>query len=191
MVTSFNERTSPVVRGQWVMEVLLGSPPPPPPPNVPSLDATAQASESRILTTRERLEMHRKSPTCNACHQFMDPIGLALDNFDGVGRWRARDENGVSLNTESRFYDGTTISSPVDLRTVILQRPEPVVRSFINGLFGYAIGRRAEYFDQPTVRAIESAAKANDYRMSSFILGVVQSDAFRMRQVDAMANDDQ
>jgi hypothetical protein len=86
MVTSFNERTSPVVRGQWVMEVLLGSPPPPPPPNVPSLDATAQASESRILTTRERLEMHRKSPTCNACHQFMDPIGLALDNFDGVGR---------------------------------------------------------------------------------------------------------
>jgi hypothetical protein len=92
----------------------------------------------------------------------------------------------VSLNTESRFYDGTVISSPVDLREVILQRPEPVVRNFIDNLFGYAIGRRAEYLDQPTVRAIERTAKANDYRMSSFILGVVRSDAFRMRQVDTL-----
>ncbi|HEY7821065.1 MAG TPA: DUF1592 domain-containing protein, partial [Vicinamibacteria bacterium] len=171
MVTSFDERTSPVVRGQWVMEVLLGSPPPPPPPNVPSLDATAQASESRILTTRERLAIHRSSPTCNACHQFMDPIGLALDNFDGVGRWRARDENGVTLNTESSFYDGTVIRTPVELRKVILRRPEPVVRNFIDNLFGYAIGRRVGHLDQPTVRAIERAAKANGYRMSSFILG--------------------
>ncbi|MQA90166.1 MAG: DUF1592 domain-containing protein [Gemmatimonas sp.] len=189
MVTSFDERTSPVVRGQWVMEVLLGSPPPPPPPNVPLLEATAEASEGRILTTRERLEIHRANPTCNACHQYMDPIGLALDNFDGVGRWRVRDENGVLLNTESEFYDGTAIGTPVDLREVILQRPEPVVRNFVNNLFGYAIGRRAEYFDQPTVRAIERTAKANDYRMSSFILGVVQSDAFRTRQVDARTDD--
>jgi hypothetical protein len=189
-VTSFDERTSPVIRGKWVMEVILGSPPPPPPPNVPSLDATVEASESRILTTRERLEIHRASPTCNACHQFMDPIGLALDNFDGVGRWRVRDENGVSLNTESKFYDGTVISGPVDLRDVILQRPEQVVRSFVNNLFGYAIGRRPGYLDQPTVRVIERKAKANDYRMSSFILGVVQSDAFRMRQADAVMADD-
>jgi len=188
-VTSFDERTSPVIRGKWVMEVILGSPPPPPPPNVPSLDATVVASESRILTTRERLEIHRASPTCNACHQFMDPIGLALDNFDGVGRWRVRDENGVSLNTESKFYDGTVISSPVDLRNVILQRSEQVVRSFVNNLFGYAIGRRPGYLDQPTVRVIERRAKANDYRMSSFILGVVQSDAFRMRQADAVMAD--
>ena len=187
-VTSYDERTSPVVRGKWVMEVILGSPPPPPPPNVPTLDATSAAGESRILTTRERLEIHRASPTCNACHQFMDPIGLALDNFDAVGRWRVRDENAVPLNTESKFYDGTVISSPVDLRAVILQRPEQVVRNFINNLFGYAIGRRPGYLDQPTVRVIERKAKANDYRMSSFIVGVVQSDAFRMRQVDVATN---
>ena len=187
-VTSFDERTSPVVRGKWVMEVILGSPPPPPPPNVPVLEATSSASEGRILTTRERLEIHQASPTCNACHQFMDPIGNAMDNFDGVGRWRDRDENGVSLNTESKFYDGTVISSPVELREVILQRPEQVVRNFVNNLFGYAIGRRTGYLDQPTVRGIERDAKANDYRMSSFIVGVVQSDAFRMRQADAATN---
>jgi len=188
-VTSFDERTSPVIRGKWVMEVILGSPPPPPPPNVPTLDATVAASGSRILTTRERLEIHRASPTCNACHQFMDPIGLALDNFDAVGRWRVRDENATPLNTESKFYDGTVISSPVDLRDVILQRPEQVVRNFVNNLFGYAIGRRPGYLDQPTVRVIERKAKANDYRMSSFIVGVVQSDAFRMRQADAVMAD--
>jgi hypothetical protein len=189
-VTSFDERTSPVIRGKWVMEVILGSPPPPPPPNVPTLDATVTATGSRILTTRERLEIHRASPTCNGCHQFMDPIGLALDNFDAVGRWRVRDENATPLNTESKFYDGTVISGPVDLRDVILQRPEQVVRNFVNNLFGYAIGRRPGYLDQPTVRVIERKAKANDYRMSSFILGVVQSDAFRMRQADAVMADD-
>ena len=187
-VTSFDERTSPVVRGKWVMEVILGSPPPPPPPNVPVLEATSAASEGRILTTRERLEIHRASPTCNACHQYMDPIGLALDNFDAVGRWRDRDENAVPLNTESKFYDGTVISGPVDLREVILERPEQVVRNFVNNLFGYAIGRRTEYLDQPTVRVIEREAKANDYRMSSFIVGVVQSDAFRMRQAVVATN---
>ena len=188
-VTSFDERTSPVVRGKWVMEVILGSPPPPPPPNVPVLEATSATSEGRILTTRERLEIHRASPTCNACHQYMDPIGLALDNFDAVGRWRDRDENAVPLNTQSKFYDGTVISSPVDLREVILERPEQVVRNFVNNLFGYAIGRRTGYLDQPTVRVIEREAKANDYRMSSFIVGVVQSDAFRMRQTDGTASE--
>ena len=188
-VTSFDDRTSPVLRGQWVMEVLLGSPPPPPPPNVPLLNATAAANEGRILTTRERLEIHRANPTCNACHRFMDPIGLALDNYDAVGRWRVRDENAVPLNTQSTFYDGTEIGTPVDLREVVLKRPEPVMRNFINNLYEYAIGRRSEYFDQPTVRAIEEKAKANDYRMSSFILAIVESDAFRMRQVDTLTEE--
>ena len=188
-VTSYDERTSPVVRGKWVMEVLLGSPPPPPPPNVPLLNATAAANEGRILTTRERLEMHRANPTCNACHRFMDPIGLALENYDAVGRWRVRDENAVPLNTQSTFYDGTEIGTPVDLREVVLKRPEPVVRNFINNLYEYAIGRRSEYFDQPTVRAIEEKVKADDYRMSSFILAIVESDAFRMRQVDTLTEE--
>ena len=188
-VTSFDDRTSPVLRGQWVMEVLLGSPPPPPPPNVPLLNATAAADEGRILTTRERLEMHRANPTCNACHRFMDPIGLALENYDAVGRWRVRDENAVPLNTQSTFYDGTEIGTPVDLREVVLKRPEPVVRNFINNLYEYAIGRRSEYFDQPTVRAIEEKVKADDYRMSSFILAIVESDAFRMRQVDTLTEE--
>ncbi|MDR0786449.1 MAG: DUF1592 domain-containing protein [Gemmatimonadota bacterium] len=186
MVTSFNERTSPVVRGQWVMEVLLGSPPPPPPPNIPLLSAIEGATAGRILTTRERLEIHRTDPTCNACHQFMDPIGLALDNFDGVGRWRDRDENGSILHTQSTFYDGTVINTSSDLTKVILSRPEPVVRNFINNLYGYAIGRRSEYFDQPAVREIERQVKRDGYRMSSFILAIVKSDAFRMRQADVL-----
>jgi len=185
--TSFHERTSPVGRGEWVLEVLLQSPPPPPPPNVAALEEAGVVSDGRVLSTRERLEIHRANPTCNACHQFMDPIGLALENFDGVGRWRIRDEGGVLLDTRSVYYDGTVIGTPSDLREVLLRRPESLVRSFTNNLMAYAIGRRVEYFDQPTVRAITRMAEANDYRMSSFILGVVQSDAFRLRQVDATA----
>jgi Protein of unknown function (DUF1585)/Protein of unknown function (DUF1588) len=133
------------------------------------------------LTTRERMEMHRKDPSCSSCHRFMDPIGLALDNFDVTGKWRVR-ENGQPLDTRGDFYDGTPISTPAQLSAVLMKRPVPLVRMFTENLMAYAIGRRVEYYDQPSIRAITKAAEADHYKMSSFILGVVKSDAFQMKR---------
>jgi hypothetical protein len=126
--------------------------------------------------------MHRENPTCASCHDFIDPIGLALDNFDVTGRWRIR-ENGVPLDTRSTYYDGTPIETPADLSAALLRRPIPLVRQFTESLMAYALGRRVDFRDQPTVRAIAAEAEANGYRMSSFILGVVESDAFRSKEV--------
>jgi hypothetical protein len=187
--TSLANRTSPVLRGKWVMEVLLGTPPPPPPPDVPDLDATAGAKDGKMLTTRERMEMHRSNPTCNSCHRFMDPIGLALDNFDATAKWRTR-ENGAPLDTKGDFYDGTPITSPAELSAALLKRPVPVVRQFTENLMAYALGRRVEYYDQPAIRSIARAAAADDYRLSSFILGVIKSDAFRMKRVETSTTDE-
>jgi hypothetical protein len=179
--TSLGNRTSPVLRGKWVLEVLLGMPPPPPPPNVPDLEKTRGSRDGKVLTTRQRLEMHRQDPTCASCHSFIDPIGLALDRFDVTGKWRIR-ENGVPLDTHSTFYDGTPIETPAELVAVLLKRPIPLVRHFTENLMAYALGRSVELTDQPTVRAIAANAEENGYRMSSFILGVVLSDEFRMKQ---------
>jgi hypothetical protein len=184
--TSLANRTSPVLRGKWVMEVLLGTPPPPPPPDVPDLEAAAAAKDGRLLTTRERMEIHRTNATCNSCHRFMDPIGLALDNFDVTARWRQR-ENGMPIDTTGDYYDGTRVTSLPELSALLVKRPTPLVRNFAENLMAYGLGRRVEYFDQPTVRAIAKAAEANNFKMSSFILGVVKSDAFRMRRVQPEA----
>jgi len=157
----------------------MGAPPPPPPPNVPSFDETEGARDGRLLTTRERMELHRANPTCNACHRFMDPIGLALDGYDVTGRWRIR-ENGMPLDTRGELYDGTPIETPRALTEALLRRPIPLVRTFAANLLAYGMGRRVEYFDQPAIRAIVRDAERREYRMSSFILGVVKSDPFRM-----------
>jgi hypothetical protein len=183
-LTSHANRTSPVLRGKWVMEVLLGTPPPPPPPGVPDLEKTGDAKDGRLLTTRERMEMHRANPTCRSCHLFMDPIGLALDNFDVTGQWRIR-ENGAPLDTHGQLYDGTQLASLSDLQRALLKRPTPLIRTFTQNLMAYALGRRVEYYDQPTVRKIATAAAADNYKMSDFIFGVVKSDAFRMGLVGA------
>ena len=169
------------------MEVLLGTPPPPPPPGVPDLDETEGVQDGRFLTTRERMEMHRTNPTCRSCHLFMDPIGLALDNYDVTGKWRIR-ENGMPLDTRGTFYDGTEIANPDELQSVLLKRPVPLVRNFASNLMAYALGRRVEYFDQPTIRQIVRDAEEQDYRMSAFILGVAKSDAFRMQRAGAVAD---
>ena len=187
-LTSHANRTSPVLRGKWVMEVLLGSPPPPPPPGVPDLDKTAEAKEGRLLTTRERMEMHRANPTCRSCHLFMDPIGLALDNFDVTGQWRIR-ENGAPLDTRGDFYDGTPVSNPAELRAVLLKRPEPLIRTFTANLMAYALGRRVEYYDGPTIRRITNEAAAGGYRLDDIIFGVVSSDAFRAKRMPAATAD--
>jgi hypothetical protein len=186
-LTSHANRTSPVLRGKWVMEVLLGTPPPPPPPGVPTLEETAGSADGIMLTTRQRMANHRSSPQCNSCHRFMDPIGLALDNYDVTGRWRIR-ENGVPLDTRGELYDGTPITSPTALQEALLQRPLPLIRTFTENLMTYALGRRLQYFDQPTIRAIADDAASDGYKMSAFILGVVKSDAFHMQQA-AVADD--
>ena len=186
-LTSMAARTSPVLRGKWVMEVLMGTPPPPPPPNVPAFDASASAAGGRRLTTRERMAAHSKSPVCASCHNFIDPIGLALDNFDATGKLRIR-ENGAPLDTRGRYYDGTDITSPNELVAVLLKRPTPLLRNFAEHLLSYAVGRPIEYFDQPTVRAVVRRAEPSQYKMSEIVMGIVESDVFQMKQVRATAN---
>ena len=181
-LTSHANRTSPVLRGKWVMEVMLGTPPPPPPPGVPDLDQTESSDGGRMLTTRERMERHRASPVCAACHQFMDPIGLALDNYDVTGKWRIR-ENSMPLDTRGTLWDGTPVESPAALQEALLKRPIPLIRNFTVNLMAYGLGRRVEYYDMPEIRAIVAAAEANDYRMSSFLTGVIESEAFLYSQV--------
>jgi hypothetical protein len=177
-MTSHASRTSPVLRGKWVMQVLLGSPPPPPPPNVPELDATAEADDGRLLTVRERLEMHRANPACNSCHRMIDPIGLALENFGVTGAWRIKD-NGVPIDSSSEFYDGQLLTNAVDLRAALLVYTDAFVTTFTENLMAYALGRRIEYTDMPAVRAIVRDAKTSDYRVRSFVSGVVTSPAFQ------------
>jgi hypothetical protein len=170
------------------MEVLLGTPPPPPPPGVPDLEKTEEVKEGRLLTTRERMELHRANAVCRSCHQYMDPIGLALDNFDVTGQWRIR-ENGMPLDTRGELYDGTKLANPSELQAALLKRPIPLVRNFTQNLMAYALGRRVEYYDQPTVRAISRLAATHDYRFSDFVHGIVQSDAFLMKRVAAAAEE--
>ena len=181
--TSVADRTSPVLRGKWVMDVLLGTPPPPPPPDVPALDDSVKANEGgKMLSTRQRMEEHRKNPTCNACHRFIDPLGLALDNFDVTGAWRIKD-NEVAVDSVGDLYDGTKMNGPAGLRDALLKHQDMVLRSFTENLLTYALGRRVEYSDMPTVRAIVTSAAKNDNRFSSFVMGVVNSGAFRMVKV--------
>jgi hypothetical protein len=185
--TSVADRTSPVLRGKWIMDVLLGTPPPPPPPNVPALDDSVKANEGgTMLTTRQRMEEHRKNPTCNACHRFIDPLGLALENFDATGAWRIKD-NEVAVDVVGDLYDGTKVNGPAGLREALIRHQDMVLRSFAENLLTYAIGRRVEYVDMPAVRAIVREAAKNDNRMSSFILGVVNSAAFRMAKIENAA----
>ncbi len=179
-LTSHAHRTSPVLRGKWVLEVLLGTPPPPPPPDVPELEEAGEAEEGRLLSVREQMERHRSSPACQSCHVMIDPIGLALENFDATGAWRIKD-NGVAIDASGELYDGTPLESPEDLRRALLNHSTSLLRTFTENLMAYALGRRVEYFDMPAVRGIVREAKARDYRMSEFVLGVVKSPAFRMK----------
>jgi hypothetical protein len=178
-LTSVADRTSPVIRGKWILEVLLGSPPPPPPPNVPLLDATTDAAAGRTLSVREAMELHRANPACTSCHKVIDPLGLALENFDATGTWRIKD-NGVAVDATGELYDGTPIDGPPGLRQALLKYQDVFIATFTESLMTYALGRRVEYYDMPTVRVIAREAKANDYRISSFIKGIAGSSAFQM-----------
>jgi cytochrome c553 len=183
-LTSHADRTSPVLRGKWVLEVLLGTPPPPPPPDVPDLEATAEAEEGRLRTVRERLEQHRASAACSSCHKMIDPIGLSLENFDVTGAWRIRD-SGSPVDAASTFYDGTPLKGPDDLRRALLKRSLVLTRTFTENLMTYALGRRLDAADMPTVRRIVRESEAGGGRLSQFVMGIVKSPAFRMKGADA------
>jgi hypothetical protein len=167
-----------VLRGKWVMEVLLGSPPPPPPIDVPDLEETKNAKEGRLLSVAEQLAQHRASPACSSCHNVIDPIGLSLDNFDVAGAWRIKDR-GVPVTVTSQLYDGTPLNGAADLRAALLTKSDVIVTHLTERLLSYALGRRVEHHDMPTVRQIVRDAKATDYRLSALIQGVVRSAAFR------------
>jgi hypothetical protein len=186
-LTSHATRTSPVERGKWVMEVFLHSPPPPPPPGVPDLEATPGAHEGRLLTVRERMEEHRRNPTCASCHKMMDPIGLALEHYDVTGRSRVRD-NGMPIDARSELWDGTPVTGVADLRTALLDKRESLLRTFTRNMMAYAVGRRVSAHDQPAIRAIVRAAAREDHRMSSYLMGIINSPPFRMQQVEGAAD---
>jgi hypothetical protein len=182
-LTSIADRTSPVLRGKWILEVLLGTPPPPPPPNVPDLEPARSDTRGRFLSVRERMEEHRASPAWNSCHRVIDPLGLALENFDVTGHARIKD-NGQPIDSSGELYDGTKIDGLTGLRDVLLKRKDMVLQSFTENLMTYALGRRVEAEDMPTVRTIVRAAALQDYRMSAFIMGVISSPAFQMRALE-------
>jgi hypothetical protein len=177
-VTSYATRTAPTIRGKWVLENILGTPPPPPPPNVPSLGEGKK--DGKLLTMREQMEEHRKNPACASCHRVMDPLGFALENFDATGRWRTKGE--TSIDASGVLPDGTKFQGPAELRKLLLNHPEQFVHTLTEKLLTYALGRGVEYYDAPAVREILRKAETSDYRWSSIILGIVNSAPFQMRR---------
>ncbi len=180
-VTSFAHRTSPVLRGKFVLDNILGTRASDPPDNVPALDENDAANIDQE-SLRSRLERHRADPACSSCHNIMDPIGLAMEKFDAVGRWRDLDETGQPINSAGELANGTAIDGPVDLKLALIEQPELFANTFTNRLLTYAIGRGLEYYDMPTVRAIVDNAAADDYRFSAIVHGIVNSAPFRMKQ---------
>ena len=180
LVTSHADRTSPVVRGKWILDNLLGSPPPPPPPEVPALPETEAAKPA---TMRERMAQHRENPVCASCHNVMDPLGLALENFDAVGAWRMHDQ-GKLVDASGQLNDGTQLDGAAGLREALLKRPEVLVHTAAEKLLTYALGRGLEPHDMPAVRAIVREAEHDGYRFESLIAGVVRSTPFRMRSAE-------
>jgi hypothetical protein len=185
-VTSYPNRTSPVLRGKWVLENILGTPPPAPPADVPDLEENQPGDEARSL--RARLEAHRRNPTCASCHRVMDPLGLALENFDGLGQWRDK-EPGGAINPTGQLADGTPVDGPVALRNALLERREMFVRALTEKLMTYALGRGIELDDKPLVRSVARAAAARDYRWSAIVLGIVRSAPFQMKKAPAPVPD--
>jgi hypothetical protein len=186
MVTSHTDRTSPVVRGKWVLDNLLGAPPPPMPANVPPLDENGQQA-GRVLTMRERMEVHRRNPVCANCHKIMDPIGLAMENFDAVGSWRTREggTHGTAIDASGVLLDGTKVDGIVSLRKALMRNPEIFVGTFVEKMMTYALGRGVAATDMPTVRQIVRDGASQNYRFASMIEGIVNSPAFQMRRVPA------
>jgi uncharacterized protein DUF1588/uncharacterized protein DUF1585 len=171
-------RTSPVSRGKWVLENLLGTPAPLPPPNVPPLPESEGAQQPASI--RQKMEEHRQNPVCAACHKIMDPIGFSLENFDLIGKYRTTD-GGIRIDASGQLVDGTKLDGPASLRQALLSRSDVFVRTMTEKLLTYGTGRALKYYDMPVVRSITRDAAKNDNRFSSLILGIVKSDPFQMR----------
>jgi hypothetical protein len=172
-----------VLRGKFILSALEGVPPANPPPGVPTLN-DKDIGTVKALTVRELMAKHRASPTCSACHTVMDPLGFALENFDGTGMWRDRDRfANTAIDSAGELPDGTKLKGPDDLRNALLRRPEQFVQTFVENLLMYSMGRTKEYYDMPTVRRIVRDAAAKDYKFSAIVQAVVKTDQFKMRRV--------
>jgi hypothetical protein len=181
MLTAYPNRTSPVLRGAWILERLAGAPPPEPPPEVPTLPQNGRGEPARTL--RARLEQHRENPTCFSCHGVMDPLGLALENFNAVGQYRSHDPDTLTpIDATGQLPDGTEINGPAGVRQALTEHPDRFVQAFTESLFTFALGRSLDYRDMPVVREIVRRAEQDDYRFETLVLGIVSSDAFRQRE---------
>jgi hypothetical protein len=181
--TSYGDRTSPVLRGAWIMDKLMGTPPTPPPPDVDT--DLSQPTGAPAKTLRARLESHRSKPGCNQCHGVIDPIGLAMENYDAIGRWRDRDaEANAPIDAKTVLPTGRPVDGPFELREALFGGRDLFIRAFTEKLMMYAVGRELEYFDMPQVRAVVRRAAAQDYRLSAIVAGVVASDAFRLQAIE-------
>ncbi len=178
-VTSYPNRTSPVERGKWILTNLLGVPPQPPPPNVPPLQESS--ADGKVLSLRERMEQHRANPVCAGCHRLMDPIGFALENFDGVGHWRTN-EDGAKIDPSGTLFNGATLDGVAGLRQALAAQPEVFVGVMTEKMLTYAVGRGIEYYDMPAVRKVVQDARNKDFRFSSIVLGIVRSTPFQMKE---------
>ena len=180
-VTSYAHRTSPVLRGKWLLENILGTPPPPPPPDVPAL---AENDEAGVAprSVRDRLEQHRANPVCASCHRIMDPLGFALENFDGIGRWRDVAEDGTPVDASGTLTDGSAVDGPATLRQALVHREESFVTTVAEKLLTYAVGRGVESYDAPAVRGVVATAAGGEYRWSALVEGIVRSTPFQMRR---------
>jgi hypothetical protein len=177
-----NFRTSPVKRGVWILENILGTPPPEPPPNVPALEDSV-AGAGKVLSLREQMTLHRKNEPCASCHKIMDPIGFALENFDADAKWRARHggDGGVPIDATVELWDGTKVSGPAELRQRLLYYSPQFVRMITEKMMTYGLGRGVEYYDMPVVRSIVRDSAKNNYRFSSLVMGIIKSAPFQTR----------
>ncbi|MBM3778244.1 MAG: DUF1592 domain-containing protein [Acidimicrobiia bacterium] len=185
LVTSYPDRTSPVIRGKWILENVLGTPPPAPPANVPPLEPTGDGVVAAALTMRERMVQHRANPVCASCHSRMDPLGLAMENFDAVGRWREVDESGNLVDASGAMPNGQAFSGPAELRGLLVENPERFVTVVTEKLLTYALGRGVGYYDAPAIRTIVRNAARDDYRFAAVVVGIVKSLPFRLRGAEA------
>jgi hypothetical protein len=184
MVTAYPNRTSPVLRGSYILENITGTPPSPPPPNVPAFKENKEGEKA--LTIREIMEQHRANPTCNACHGVMDPLGFALENFDTIGSYRTMDRfTRTKIDAGGKLVDGTTVTGPTDLRNALLRHPEQFVQTLTEKLMTYALGRGVEYYDMPGIRKIVRDAGRNNYKFSSIVMGIVTAPEFQSSVVES------
>jgi hypothetical protein len=190
MAAAYPNRTSPVLRGAFILKHLQGSPPPTPPQQVPALDEK-DIGTTQARTVREMMAQHRESPACFSCHAVMDPLGFALENFDATGVWRERDRYaGTEIDASGVLPDGTPVDNPNDLRAALLARPDQFVQTFVEGLLVYATGDTLEYYDMPTVREIVRDAATDDYRFSTIVRAIVASDQFQLRKAGSEKGSD-